>query len=138
MSCDTAALVAQLVEHQFSSVGSASSSPGDFKLLTRILSLCRKYVKIFEKNQLNHECAHVVKSDIKTAKHSIHYSFVKHQGEGGGGRVQTQANSTYLKFNLDFIHHMMKMLASPCNLHIVTNLAGHLELAGHLKKIKSR
>jgi hypothetical protein len=33
---------------------------------------------------------------------------------------------------LGFLHHKMKMLA--CNWYLVTNLAGHLELAGYLEK----
>jgi hypothetical protein len=48
----------------------------------------------------------------------------------GVARVQAQANTIYLK--LGFLHHKLKMLA--CNLYLITNLAGHLELARHLEK----
>jgi hypothetical protein len=48
----------------------------------------------------------------------------------GVARVQAQAKIIYLK--LGFLHHKMKMQA--CNWYLVTNLAGHLELARHLEK----
>ncbi len=59
--------------------------------------------------------------------YSIHSSLVERQLSIRGARVQTQATTIYL--NLGFLYHKMKMWA--CNL--VTNLSGHLKLAGHLE-----
>ncbi len=53
--------------------------------------------------------------------------------QSGVVRVPAQANTIYLR--LGFLHHKLKMLA--CNWYLITNLAGHLELVGHLKKKKT-
>jgi hypothetical protein len=64
--------------------------------------------------------------------YSLHSSLVEHQlpVRGGGACVQAQAKPIYL--NLGFLHYKMKIGA--CTWYLVTDLVGHLELAGHLEK----
>jgi hypothetical protein len=72
-------------------------------------------------------CAHCQIEPKIQIVYSIHSSLVERQLSIRWGAVQAQVNTIYL--NLGFLHHKIKMRA--CNL--VTNLAGHLKLAGHLE-----